>query len=197
MSLMLMLVIRVLLYKGFCFFMEVRVTMANSSQQLELITQLCKARRLDVEDTFVIAKKLLENFRSAIWMQGGLSDAARSILMGERKREVKQWYINLKKLTREELRDASINSAIFHIYRTDWILKAVDVVLEKVKEFYPSGEVYYNILAKAYFDEEDKKDLEVAEELALDRSTYYRRKKEAILLCGMLLWEEAREREFV
>ncbi len=67
---------------------------------------------------------------------------------------------------------------------------------EKVKEFYPAGEVYYNILAKAYFDEEDKKDLEVAEELALDRSTYYRRKKEAILLCGMLLWEEAREREF-
>ena len=170
--------------------------MANSSQQLELITQLCKARRLDVEDTFVIAKKLLENFRSAIWMQGGLSDAAKSILMGEGTREVKQWYINLKKLTKEELKDEWINSAIFHIYRTDWILKAVDVVLEKVKEFYPSGEVYYNILAKAYFDEEDKKDLEVAEELALDRSTYYRRKKEAILLCGMLLWEEAREREF-
>ncbi len=111
--------------------MEVRVTMANSSQQLELITQLCKARRLDVEDTFVIAKKLLENFRSAIWMQGGLSDAAKSILMGEGTREVKQWYINLKKLTKEELRDASINSAIFHICLTDWILKAVDAVLKK------------------------------------------------------------------
>ena len=30
-----------------------------------------------------IAKKLLENYRSAMWLQGGLSDTARSIMEGE------------------------------------------------------------------------------------------------------------------
>ena len=115
---------------------------------------------------------------------------------GERAQEVKQWYVNLKELTKEELRDASINSAIFHIYRTNWCLKVVERVLEKVKEFYQYGETYYGILTKAYLNEEDKKDLAVAEELQLDRSTYYRRKKEAVLLCGILMWEEAREKCF-
>ena len=64
------------------------------------------------------------------------------------------------------------------------------------KHFYQYGETYYGILTKAYLNEEDKKDLAVAEELQLDRSTYYRRKKEAVLLCGILMWEEAREKSF-
>ena len=170
--------------------------MSNSTQQFDLITRLCKARGLDAEDTYEIAKKLLENYRSAIWLQGGLPDTARAIMEGEKVQEVKQWYVNLKELTKEELRDASINSAIFHIYRTNWCLKVVERVLEKVKEFYQYGETYYGILTKAYLNEEDKKDLAVAEELQLDRSTYYRRKKEAVLLCGILMWEEAREKCF-
>ena len=176
-------------------FMEERVTMSNS-QQFDLISQLCKSRGLDGDDTYAIAKRLLENYRSAMWLQGGLSDTARSIMEGENVQEVKQWYINLKELTKEELREASINSALFHIYRTNWCMQVVEAVLAKVKEFYPYGDIYYEILTKAYLNEEDKKDLTVAEELQLDRSTYYRRKKEAVLLCGILMWEEAREKCF-
>ena len=131
-----------------------------------------------------------------MWLRGGLSDTARAIMEGEKVQEVKQWYINLKELTKEELRDASINSAIFHIYRTNWCMKVVDKVLEKVKEFYQYGETYYDILTKAYLNEEDMKDSAVLQELSLDRSTYYRRKREAILLCGILMWEEARKKHF-
>ncbi len=36
---------------------------------------------------------------------------------------------------------------------------------------------------------------EVMDELAMERSTYYRRRG-AILLCGILLWDEVREKRF-
>ncbi len=53
-----------------------------------------------------------------------------------------------------------------------------------------------DILTRTYLSDDRPTDAVVAEELAMDRSTFYRRKKEAILLCGILLWEEVRERKF-
>lgn len=114
---------------------------------------------------------------------------------GEGAEEVKQWYVNLKELTKEEMKGASIGSAIFRIFRTEWITKVVWTVLKKVKEYPLYGEQYYNILTKKYIDEEDMKDEQVVSELDMDRATFYRRKKEAILLCGILMWEEARDKK--
>ena len=48
----------------------------------------------------------------------------------------------------------------------------------------------------AYFKKDKKSDQEILEKLNLERSTYYRRKKEAILLCGVLIWDEAKPRKF-
>ena len=46
------------------------------------------------------------------------------------------------------------------------------------------------------YHELNMSDQEVLDELNLERSTYYRRKKEAILLCGILLWDEVRDKRF-
>ena len=75
---------------------------------------------------------------------------------------VKQWYVDYSKLSRSDQRDASINSAIFHVCRTKWIIDAVDNAMSGVKDFADYGEVYHDILSKAkQFEEIDK----LAEEL--------------------------------
>ena len=170
--------------------------MASSTQQLELIRQVCRVRRLDEDDTYTITRRLLEKFRSALWIHSGVSDAAKAILTGDGKRQVKEWYLALKSFTRKDQITASIDSAIFHICRTAWIMDVVDRVLESVKEFNPMGDLYHDILKLAYFDEKDMTDQDVMDELAMERSTYYRRKREAILLCGVLMWDEVREKKF-
>ena len=58
------------------------------------------------------------------------------------------------------------------------------------------GDMYYEILNKEFFSKTIYTDDEIAEELSLARSTFYRRKREAILLCGVLIWEEASNRKF-
>ncbi|MCR5399066.1 MAG: hypothetical protein K6E68_05960 [Lachnospiraceae bacterium] len=79
--------------------------------------------------------------------------------------------------------------------RTSWIIGIIDTVKDRLREYHGWGEVYYEILTRSYFNKDKMTDQEVADELALERSTFYRRKKEAILLCGILMWEEARERK--
>ncbi len=174
--------------------------MSTCSQQLESIRKICRVRRLDENDTFVITKKLLESYRGALWLRGGSrggGDLEGSLLFCEEGvRQIKQWYVNLRELTKEELKAASIDSMIFHVCRTEWIFGVFDSVMKKIGEYYEYGRVYYDILTRAYLSEDRPTDAVVAEELAMDRSTFYRRKKEAILLCGILLWEEVRERKF-
>ncbi|MCR5733366.1 MAG: hypothetical protein K6G22_02055 [Lachnospiraceae bacterium] len=170
--------------------------MGNCTQALELIRQVCRTRQLDEDDTFRITRKLLENYRSALWIHKGITGTAKTIIGGDGKRQVKQWYLSFKQITKEEQKEAAIDSAIFHVCRTDWIIKAVEMVMEKVNAFRPYGDLYHDILQLAYVVEEKLTDCEIAEKLGIERSTYYRRKKEAIFLSGILLWDEAREKCF-
>ena len=162
--------------------------MGNKSQQMELIQQMCRSRDLDVGYTFKVSRRLLESYRNALWLHGGFSGIKDSILKAEGKDIVMEWYLRLKDLTKEEMSGINIDSMIFNICRTEWIICAINSVMEKVRAFHRMGELYYDILIGAYFSTEQKTDLELVEDLALERSTYYRRKKEAVILCGVLLW---------
>ena len=166
------------------------------SQSMMSIKRMCEEHHLNIKDTYSIMKRLLELYRNAIGYRNSITGGANAILQAEGKEEVRQWYLNLEKLTREEIRAKSIDSMIFHVCRTDWILRVIKVVMDRVKMFPEFGELYYNILQIAYFEKDKMSDQEIVEKLNLERSTYYRRKKEAILLCGVLLWDEAKHRKF-
>ena len=170
--------------------------MGNNSQQYDLIMQICRTRGLNADDTFDISKKLLENYRSALWIHSDGVGNITSIISGEGSRMVKQWYVDYSKLSRSDQRDASINSAIFHVCRTKWIIDAVDNAMSGVKDFADYGEVYHDILSKAYFADEKMTDQEIMDELCMERSTYYRRKKEAVFLFGILMWDQVRAKKF-
>lgn len=58
-----------------------------------------------------------------------------------------------------------------------------------------SNFLFFRFLMSKYH-ELNMSDQGVLDELNLERSTYYRRKKEAILLCGILLWDEVWDKRF-
>ena len=166
-----------------------------STQSLACIKRICKMRHLNERDVYRITKKLLEMYRDAIWACGGVVGGTNSILQNEGKEEVRKWYLNLKELKSTE-KDEQIESMIFHVCRTDWIGRVIHVVMERVREFHYYGEEYYEILNRSYFSLERRSDPEIFLAVAMERATYYRRKKEAVLLMGVLLWEEAKNRKF-
>ena len=131
------------------------------SQQMQSIKFMCKSKGLDEKDTYKLMKKLLELYRNAIGFQNGITGGANSILQNEGKEEVRQWYLNLEKLTKEESKAKSIDSMIFHICRTDWILRVIKVVMNRVKEYPDFGDMYYMIIERTYLTKDKITDQDI------------------------------------
>ena len=68
------------------------------------------------------------------------------------------------------------------------MIELVDTAMIQVKEFPDCGERYFEILSKYYLSKFKYCESELLEVLQLERSSYYDRKKEAILVFGLALW---------
>lgn len=69
-----------------------------------------------------------------------------------------------------------------------WIVELFEDTMIQVKEFPEGGEIYFEILYKFYLSKFKYSEADMLEALNLERSTYYDRKKEAILVFGLALW---------
>ena len=69
------------------------------------------------------------------------------------------------------------------------IIDAVHSALMRLKEYPHKGELYYQIIYKNYFVKYKYTESEILESLCLSRTTYFRRRKEAIHLFGISLWK--------
>ena len=70
------------------------------------------------------------------------------------------------------------------------LIELVDRVIVKLKTYPENGELYFQILNKIYIVNQNFKpdEEELLEILHISRSTFYREKKKAITLFGVILW---------
>ncbi|MGV8147309.1 MAG: hypothetical protein ACLKAK_12940 [Alkaliphilus sp.] len=83
------------------------------------------------------------------------------------------------KLLQEQLEDIETSKVIIDI---------VNSAMRKLKTYPCKGMCYYNILEVTFFAESKYSETEILETLDVSRSTYYRQKKKAIALFGVVLW---------
>lgn len=82
----------------------------------------------------------------------------------------------------------SIDYMLLEILGTEWADKIISKVFEKMKGFDANGETYSDIIRDYYFIEDKMDDVDIQVELNIGRTFYYRMKKAAITLFGILLW---------
>ena len=68
------------------------------------------------------------------------------------------------------------------------ILELIDRALILLKNYPNDGEKYYEILKKSYLEFVKYSESEILERLNISRSTYFRDKKKAVTLLGIILW---------
>lgn len=68
------------------------------------------------------------------------------------------------------------------------IIDMVNRATMKLRTYPRKGEQYYNILTNTYFVRKKHTEQELLEILNMSRTTYYRQKKKAICLFGVVLW---------
>lgn len=91
-------------------------------------------------------------------------------------------------LRKENEKTGSIDYMLLEILGTEWAGKIISKVFEKMKEFDANGETYSDIIRDYYFIEDKMDDVDIQVELNIGRTFYYRMKKAAITLFGILLW---------
>ena len=64
----------------------------------------------------------------------------------------------------------------------------VDKALCRLKTYPGQGELYFNIINRKYIIKYEYTDHELMESMDIERTTYYKRKKEAANLLGTILW---------
>jgi hypothetical protein len=83
------------------------------------------------------------------------------------------------KLLHEQLEDAEASKVIIDI---------INSAMLRLKTYPNKGEQYHEILNMTYFTEVKISEIELLEQLRLSRSTYFRQRKKAISLFGVILW---------
>ena len=73
-------------------------------------------------------------------------------------------------------------------YQFGW---STDNAMGRIREYPCRGDLYCEILSKCYLSRFKYKEAEMLEIMDMERSTYYDRKKEAVMLFGLSLWGNA------
>ena len=74
------------------------------------------------------------------------------------------------------------------LFETRWMTELVEKAMEKVREFPAYGELYFEILSKSYLGRRKYTESELLSVLNMERSRFYDRKKEGILIFGISMW---------
>jgi hypothetical protein len=74
------------------------------------------------------------------------------------------------------------------LFETKWMVDLIDTAMLRVHDFPCYGKLYFEILSKSYMTVFQYSEPELLEIFALERSAFYDRKREAMLLLGIALW---------
>lgn len=74
------------------------------------------------------------------------------------------------------------------ISHTRALIEIIDKSLNKLRSYPTYGELYYLIIFHRYIAAKEKSEEEMLRIIHTERTTYYKRKKEAIQLFGIILW---------
>ena len=133
-------------------------------------------------------KLLLELYRKVVWsVENCLYDLdSTATHLGSRKIQDLLNYLHLD--FEGELNIEKIEDHLKNIAKSKDLVFLIDKALMKLRSYPNGGELLYNIINHKYVQNCMYTDNELMENLRLERTTYYKRKKEAINLVGTILW---------
>jgi hypothetical protein len=82
----------------------------------------------------------------------------------------------------------AIEDRLMNIAESKSMIEIVDKALIKLRSHPDHGEIYFNIIKDSYINQQKLSDNQIIRKYHLSQSTYYRYKKKAIELLGIILW---------
>ena len=153
----------------------------------EVATRFRKEKEIN-EKVVHQAKLLLTHYRHVVWsVEHDLYDL--DLTANEFGSRRIQDLINYLAFDFEdEINKDKVGDHLKSIANTSDLVILVDKALCRLKTYPGQGDLYFNLINRKYIIKYEYTDQELMESLAIERTTYYKRKKEAINLLGTILW---------
>lgn len=161
--------------------------MRAPTKAMQFIEAQAQTLQLDTKEIQTRTKVLLQLYQSVAWSVKNRADNLRKEISGTYGMQLNTALMYLSEFAPEKVK-YNFDATITMLFQSKWIIELLDLSLQCVRDYPVYGETYAELLRLRFMDETRRSDADVSELLALERSTYYDRKKEAIMLMGLSLW---------
>ena len=162
--------------------------MRRDTRSMQNIRRMCICSMLDPDAVLHKSTLVMQVYRDVIWMTnrrakimkeeffeyscGKSLDSALAYLLEFAPNERKQEF----------------ETKVSCLFETKWLIDLIDNAMMRVYNYPDKGKLYFGILSKSYMTAFKYSEIELLEEYHLERSTFYDRKREALLLLGVSIW---------
>ena len=77
------------------------------------------------------------------------------------------------------------------LFDKKWLIELIDSAMFRVRDFPRTGQLYHTILTDCYMSHAEFKESDMLSLLNIERSLYYDRKREAIMVFAISFWDRA------
>ena len=151
------------------------------------ICSLCEMDNIDGKQLYEKAKMLLGIYRRVCWSTIGRADTVAEEICYYCGSDLDGALLYLEEFAPEKEKE-QFESRIKTLFETRWMVELVDSAMLKVHDFPENGQLYHEIISKCFLTKFRYSENELLEILNLERSRFYDRKKEAIMVFGLSLW---------
>lgn len=161
----------------------------NKNGARQRIKQICQRRKVEEIDMYERGKLLLEIYRDVCWDTADCACDMKEEILDRAycSEDIDSALIYLETFVPEDGK-AKFSERVQTLFEVRTMIGIMDALNAKVREFPITGELYASIIATYYLSRFPLSEKEMLDEFSLDRSTYYRRKKEAVIVFGLSLW---------
>lgn len=157
------------------------------SNSLKHIMQLCQDSNLCFEKIMTASKTVLNLYRKVMWAVDSRANfmvCESKIMYGATSESA---YLYLSTFAPDDVED-KFSNRVSSVMESKLILLMIYDACLRLKRYPEYGNVYYEIIYNYYISDNKKSDQVCMNKVCLERTVYYQRKKEAIVLMGVILW---------
>lgn len=150
------------------------------------VMKMYESAGLDAKTIYSKSQVLLDSYRSICWSVKRQA----SYLVEEGCHYGDDYLAALAYLTEfaPDVERERFESRVQHLFKAEEWITLIDLAVDRVRDYYKRGDMYGELLYKGYLTRCTYKVIELTDILNVERSVYYDRRQEAILLFGYALW---------
>jgi len=151
------------------------------------VDMICKNMNWQKENILSKSKILLQIYRDVVWATKYKASVLREDTCNYFNGEINTVLMYLNEFAPIDERQ-TFETKVRCLFENKWMINLINEVVGRVRDYPTNGEIYFDIISKAYLSSDRYSESELLSILNVDRSTFYKKKKEAVMIFGIALW---------